>query len=90
MASNTRLSEYLVCFNTLASHIGWGEQALRFQFYDSLPERLKDRLAMLGKPDLLCELVQVTQCYDNLYWERQEEWRLTQLKDNKLVVSMHL
>src|SRR5258708_8517416 len=85
MASNTRMAEYLVHFNTLASRIGWGEQALHFQFYDSLQERLKDRLAMLGKPDSLRELVQVTQCYDNLYWERQEEWRLVQLKDNKLV-----
>src|SRR5258706_11291709 len=85
MASNTRLAEYLVRFNTLASRVGWGEQALHFQFYDSLPERLKDWLAMLGKPGPLRELVQVTQCYDNLYWERQEEWRLVQLKDNKLV-----
>src|SRR6266436_842884 len=33
MASNARLPEYLVQFNTLASCIGWGEQALRFQFY---------------------------------------------------------
>src|SRR5258707_3236776 len=38
MASNARLPEYLVRFNTLASCIGWGEQALRFQFYDRLPE----------------------------------------------------
>ncbi len=90
MASNTRLAEYLVCFNTLASHVGWGEQALRFQFYDGLPECLKDQLAMLGKPDLLRKLVQVTQCYDNLYWERQEERRLARLKDNKLAASMHL
>ena len=76
MASNTRMAEYLVHFNTLASRIGWGEQALCFQFYDSLPEHLKDWLAMLGKPNSLCELVQVTQCYNNLYWERQEEQRL--------------
>src|SRR5258708_19118050 len=89
MASNTRMAEYLVCFNTLASHVGWGEQVLCFQFYDSLPERLKDRLAMLGKPDSLCELVQVTQRYDNLYWERQEEQRLARLKDNKLAASTH-
>ena len=38
MASNARLPEYLVQFNTLASCIGWGEQALCFQFYDGLPE----------------------------------------------------
>src|SRR5258708_2029178 len=89
MASNTRLAEYLVRFNTLASCVGWGEQALRFQFYDGLPEHLKDRLAMLGKPDSLRELVQVTQRYNNLYWERQEERRLARLKDNKPAASTH-
>src|SRR6266436_2881342 len=83
MASNARLPEYLVRFNTLASRIGWGEQALCFQFYDGLPEQLKDQLSMLGKPDLLCELVLVTQRYDNLYWERQEEQKLAHQRDNK-------
>src|SRR5260221_14660485 len=83
MASNARLSEYLVQFNTLASCVGWGEQALCFQFYDGLPDQLKDHLVMLGKPDLLHELVLVTQCYDNLHWERQEEWKLAHQQDNK-------
>src|SRR6266436_10179338 len=32
MASNARLSEYLVQFNTLALCVRWGEQALHFQF----------------------------------------------------------
>src|SRR5258708_457704 len=36
--SNTKLSKYLVRFNTLASWVGWGEQALHFQFYDGLPK----------------------------------------------------
>src|SRR5258707_1148629 len=31
MASNTKLSEYLVRFNTLASCVGWGKQVLCFQ-----------------------------------------------------------
>src|SRR6266436_6773362 len=38
MASNARLPVYLVRFNPLASRVRWGEQALRFQFYDGLPE----------------------------------------------------
>ena len=41
---------------------------------------------MLGKPDSLCELVLVTQRYDNLYWERQEEWKLACQRDNKLLM----
>src|SRR6266436_2443131 len=73
MASGACLSEYLVRFNTLASRVEWGDVALRFQFYDGLPDRLKDWIALLGKPNNLRELVQVTICHDNLYWECQDE-----------------
>ncbi len=45
---------------------------------------------MLGKPDSLCELVLVTQQYDNLYWERQEEWKLVHQRDNKLPMNVNL
>jgi len=38
MASGACLSKYLVRFNTLASRVEWGDAALRFQFYDSLPD----------------------------------------------------
>src|SRR5258708_21278359 len=74
----------------MIQHVGWGEQALCFQFYDSLPEQLKDCLVMLGKPDSLCKLVLVTQHYDNLYWERQEEWKLACQQDNKLLMNANL
>ena len=70
--------------------MGWGEQALHFQFYDGLPECLKDWLAMLGKPNLLRDLVLVTQRYDNLYWERQEECKLAHQWDNKLMMYANL
>src|SRR5258707_15241531 len=73
----------------LASRVGWGEQALHFQFYDGLPERLKDRLSMLGKPNSLRKLVLVTQRYDNLYWERQEEWKLVCQRDNKPLMNVN-
>src|SRR6266436_1722402 len=73
MTSRARLSEYLVRFNTLVSRVEWGGAVLRFQFYDGLPERLKDRIALLGKPNTLRELVQVTICHNNLYWEHQDE-----------------
>src|SRR5260370_36172850 len=48
MSSNTRLPEYLVCFNTLASRIGWGEQGLDFHFYHSLTDTLNNSLARIG------------------------------------------
>ncbi len=53
MSSGAHLSKYLVRFNTLASRVEWGDAALRFQFYDGLPEQLKDQIALLGKPDTL-------------------------------------
>jgi|SRR5258708_35645132 len=44
---------------------------------------------MLGKPNLLCKLVLVTQRYDNLYWERQEEQKLARQRDNKLLMYVN-
>src|SRR5260221_9821097 len=73
MSSGARLSKYLVRFNTLASRVEWGDAALCFQFYDGLPEQLKDQITLLRKPDTLRELVQVTIRHDNLYWECQDE-----------------
>jgi len=83
MTHSSRLVEYLVCFNMLVSRVAWGEAALCFQFYDSLPNHLKDHLGLLGKPNSLWELVHTTQCFDNLYWERQEEQKLARSRDNR-------
>ena len=44
---------------------------------------------MLGKPDLLHKLVLVTQQYDNLYWERQEEPKLVHQQDIKPLTNMN-
>src|SRR5258705_7921429 len=77
MTGGARLSKYLVRFNTLASRVEWGDAALRFQFYDGLPEQLKDQIALLRKPDTLRELVQATVRHDNLYWECQDERKRT-------------
>ena len=38
MAGNSRLSDYLVHFNTLASRVKWGDAVLHFQFYNGLPD----------------------------------------------------
>src|SRR5258708_723282 len=83
MAHSSQLAEYLVCFNMLVSRVVWGKAALCFQFYDSLPDGLKDGLGLLGKPDSLWELVRTMQHFDNLYWERQEEQKLARSRDNR-------
>src|SRR5260370_16499402 len=83
MNHNTHLTEHLVQFNTLAAQTKWGDAALHFQFYDSLPDHLKDKIIILSKPDTLCKLVQVMQCYGILYWEQMEECRFTQRKESR-------
>src|SRR5258708_228386 len=85
MSHSSQLVEYLESFNMLVSRVAWGEAALHFQFYDSLPDSLKDSLGLLGKPDLLWELVCTMQCFNNLYWERQEEQKLARSRDNRLM-----
>ena len=58
--------------------------ALHFQFYNGLPDHLKDCLAILGKHDSLRELVCTTQCFNTLYWERQDKWKLARARDSRL------
>src|SRR5260221_14244071 len=69
MQPDSRISEYLVQFNMLASRVSWGDAALHFQFYDGLPKQLKEKIAILGKPESLQEMVNVTVRYDALHWE---------------------
>ena len=44
----------------LASQVLWGDVALQFQFYDGLPEQLKEKVTILRKPESLREMVNVT------------------------------
>src|SRR5260370_2469244 len=53
MSSRAHLSEYLVRFNTLASRVEWGDVALCFQFYDGLPDQLKDQITLYRNPNTL-------------------------------------
>src|SRR5260221_5465957 len=71
----------------LASRVLWGDAALPFQFYDGLPEQLKEKVAILGKPESLREMVNVTVRYDALHWECQTEQRLTHHFDPKPAFS---
>ena len=44
---------------------------------------LKDKVAILSKPDSLQELIHMAVQYNMLYWEHQAEWRLTHHYDPK-------
>ena len=73
MRDNQRITKYLVEFNRLAARVQWGNAALRCQFYNGLPSRIKDEISRFGKPNDLQELRTLSQTIDPRYWERQSE-----------------
>src|ERR1700723_1599419 len=75
MKSSQRIAKYIVKFNRLATITGWDGCALRHQFYRSLPSRIKDELARIGKPATLPVLKALAQSIDSRYWQREEETR---------------
>ena len=64
---------YTIDFNRHAWKTGWNEQALLWQFYKGLPDRLKDEIARLGKPSGLKALQDMVATLDQHYWECQSE-----------------
>jgi len=58
-------------FNQHARKTGWNEQALSRQYYKGLPDRLKDKIACLGKPSSLKTLQDLVATLDQRYWEHQ-------------------
>ncbi|TBU53066.1 hypothetical protein BD310DRAFT_830933, partial [Dichomitus squalens] len=68
-----RITKYITQFSPIATQVRWGHDALRYQFYRRLPDRLKDRISEIGKPDNLSDLHILTQSLDHRYWERKAE-----------------
>src|SRR5258708_14295340 len=64
-----------------------GGCSLMIPVLNGLPEQLKEKVAILGKPESLREMVNITVCYDALYWEHQTERRLTRCFDPKPALS---
>jgi hypothetical protein len=74
MKDSQRISKYIVEFNRHASQVrGFGGGALRLAFYNGLPDRIKDKLTRIGKPEGLYELRELAQTIDARYWERKGE-----------------
>lgn len=74
MRDGQRINEYVVEFNRLMTQVrGWGDGALRHQFYKGLPARLKDEISRIGKPDTLEEFSTLAQAVDARFWERRGE-----------------
>jgi hypothetical protein len=69
-----RIMKYIVEFNRLATLVrGWGDGALRRQFYNGLPSCIKDEVCRQGKPGTLLELKTLAQTIDARYWECKGE-----------------
>lgn len=74
MREGQRINKYVVEFQRLASQVrGWGDGALRRQFYNGLPARIKDEISRMGKPSTLSEYKTLAQTIDARYWERKGE-----------------
>jgi len=74
MKDSYRVVQYIVDFNHLASQVqDYGDGALCRLFYSSLPDRLKDEIARVGKPLTLNRLRALCQEIDARYWECKDE-----------------
>ena len=70
---SSKAPRYTLEFNRHARRTGWNDAALARLYYKSLPDRLKDEIARLGKPTTLRELQDLVATLDQRYWERQSE-----------------
>jgi len=68
-----KATRYTIDFNRYTRKTGWNEQALTRQFYKNLPDRLKDKIARIGKPTALKPLQDLVATLDQRCWERQSE-----------------
>jgi hypothetical protein len=73
MKDNTRVSEYLVSFNSHAPFTGWNDVALAGHFYRGLPDRIKDMFQLVKRPQTFVGMRQFALEFDQRYWERQAE-----------------
>jgi hypothetical protein len=65
MKSDQRIAKYVVNFNWLATQVLQGENALWYQFYTGLPDRIKDQIANVGKLATLADLQNLAQNIDH-------------------------
>jgi hypothetical protein len=79
MKSTDRLTTYMVEFNKLAAYTGWGMPALKYQFYEGLPRRIKDQLVNIEYPNTLAGLRAAASRVDTRYWKREGEKKREQL-----------
>src|SRR3954447_6605954 len=73
MKDNHHITKFLIDFNRVSALTGWGNSALRHQFYRGMPPRIKDEMARVGKPTTLEAMKVLAQGIDARYWEHRAE-----------------
>ena len=73
MGENSQISRYLIDFSKFSTPLPWNDEVLCSQFYLGLPDRIKDQIALKGKPKTLQEMKDLAQVIDSRYWERHFE-----------------
>jgi Ty3 transposon capsid-like protein len=73
MQENATISRYLIDFARYAAPLSWNDEVLCSQFYLGLAERIKDQIALQGKPKTLAGMRMIAQTVDARHWERHYE-----------------
>src|SRR6266850_2107832 len=73
MHDSHQATKYFIKFQQLASHVEWGEPALRRQAYNGLAKHIKDNMVHHNKLNTLAGLRRLVQAIDARYWERKGE-----------------
>ncbi len=77
MKDSHHITKYNVEFNEYATLTGFDNHALYAKFYKGLALRIKDSLAVVGRPTNLDGLRDRAQQLDLCYWERKDEEQAT-------------
>jgi len=73
MHDSHQAMKYFIKFQQLASHVKWGEAALRRQAYNGLAKCIKDDMVHHNKLNTLAGLHRLIQAIDAQYWEHKGE-----------------
>ena len=73
MKQGDRITTYIIEFDQLALLTQWGDAALRHQFYEGLPRRIKDEMLRHTYANTLIGVKTVARLIDSRYWQRELE-----------------
>jgi hypothetical protein len=73
MKTGDRIATYIIAFDQLALLTDFGDSALRHQFYEGLPRRIKDDMIHHSYVNNLTGVKNVARLIDARYWKRETE-----------------